>query len=75
MSQETDFLKAVISTSLLDDAIDWIKVNLDPADVFSDEVLAEWAKEQDDPGIVFAYEQLAAWALDNDFAQLADEKE
>lgn len=43
-SQDRDFLTTVISTSLLEDSIEWIADNLDPDQVFSDKQLASWAE-------------------------------
>lgn len=43
--QDSDFLSAVISSELLEDAILWILKNLSPEDVFSEEDLREWALE------------------------------
>jgi hypothetical protein len=39
------FAKAVLPQYLLDNAIDWIRANLQPEDVFSDNQLIEWAKD------------------------------
>lgn len=44
-SQNRDFIDAVISQYLLDEAIDYIAFNYKPEDVFSDEQLDEWAKD------------------------------
>lgn len=38
-----DFVTAIFSQYLLNDAIDWVKANLEPEDVFDDEKLEEWA--------------------------------
>lgn len=43
--QDNDFLDAVISKCLLEEAIDWIKSNLDPDEVFDDDSLHDWANE------------------------------
>lgn len=42
--QDQDFLKALISDSLLEEAIDWIGSNLEPEEVFSDASLQYWAE-------------------------------
>lgn len=42
-----DFRDAMVSSDLLDNAIDWIATNLSPEDVFSEEMLAEWAEAND----------------------------
>lgn len=39
------FLADVLSASLLDDAIHWVKNNLSPKEVFNDEQLVEYVKE------------------------------
>ena len=41
--QDSDFTSAVINSSLLEEAIDWISSNLDPSDVFSESDLEDWA--------------------------------
>ena len=43
--QDSEFVSAVISPSLLEDAIDWIKSNLNPEDVFDEKSLDTWAEE------------------------------
>lgn len=45
--QDNNFVEAVISRTLLEDAIDWIKNNMSPGDVFSDSDLADWADSND----------------------------
>lgn len=44
-TQEKEFINSVISTSLLDDAISWIKDNLKPDDVFNAGDLENWAED------------------------------
>lgn len=45
-SQDEDFLKAVVGgTALLEKAIDWIKDNLGPDEVFDESELQAWAKD------------------------------
>jgi hypothetical protein len=46
-SQDRQFLTEVVGTRLLEEAIDWIKNNLEPEDVFSDEKLHQWATNND----------------------------
>ena len=41
-NEKEQFAKDVFYTTL-DDAIEWIKENLDPNDVFNDRELIEWA--------------------------------
>lgn len=44
-SQDSEFLRDVISGTLLEDAISWIAGNMNPEDVFSDSQLRQWADE------------------------------
>jgi len=44
-SQDAAFLSTVISNALLEEAIDWIKSNLNPEDVFDEKDLEFWAYE------------------------------
>lgn len=41
--QDNNFMNAVISRSLLEDAIAWIVENMEPEDVFSEGALEAWA--------------------------------
>jgi hypothetical protein len=43
--QESEFVRDVVSGTLLEDAISWIAGNMDPEDVFSDSQLRQWADE------------------------------
>lgn len=40
-----DFIADLISSSLLDDAIDWIANSLSPEEVFRNEELKTWAED------------------------------
>lgn len=42
--QDREFIEAVIDKYLLEAAIEWIKENLEPGDVFSFKALETWAK-------------------------------
>jgi hypothetical protein len=42
--QDNDFINAVISNVLLEEAIEWISSNMDPEDVFSRSDLSYWAE-------------------------------
>ncbi len=44
IQQDREFIAAVISTSLLEDVIEWIANNLEPEDVFGDARMKEWAE-------------------------------
>jgi len=46
-SQDREFLNEVIGTSLLENAIEWIKDNLEPEDVFDEKDLEHWAEMND----------------------------
>ena len=45
ITQDRNFRDELIPTSLLDDAITWIKNNLSPNDVFSEDTLIQWAND------------------------------
>jgi len=51
------FAKAILPQYLLDDAIDWIKSNMRPEDIFDDVDLIDWAKD---------------WAVNNDYVLVKD---
>lgn len=42
--ENDEFIKDIIATYPLDEAINWINQNLEPAEVFDDEVLRDWAE-------------------------------
>lgn len=46
VSQDKYFIDSVISKSLLDDSIDWIRRNLSPEEVFTEYELRDWAKRE-----------------------------
>lgn len=43
--QRRSFRDHMVSDFFLDDALDWIKTNLAPDDVFSEAVLSDWAED------------------------------
>ena len=43
--QDKEFVSAIISAHLLEEAIEWIANNLSPEDVFSVEQLSDWATD------------------------------
>lgn len=43
--EDEAFLSHVISSTLLEDSIEWIKSNLNPEEVFDDGQLKIWAEE------------------------------
>jgi hypothetical protein len=42
-AQDREFLRAVISSSLLEEAMAWIAKNMEPEDVFDRKTLENWA--------------------------------
>lgn len=42
-SQDQAFLSAVISSTLLEESLEWIRQNLSPDEVFEEDTLKEWA--------------------------------
>lgn len=46
-NERIEFAKEVFSKDALDDAIEWIKANLSPEDVFDRATLVEWAEDND----------------------------
>lgn len=44
-NEEKSFIEAVIGRSILDDAIEWIRENLNPEDVFPAKELDSWAED------------------------------
>lgn len=67
--EETEFIKAVIDTDLLSKAIEWIKENLSPEEVFIEGELVEWVGDHCAPEDVFEEEKLKAWAEDKGFVE------
>jgi hypothetical protein len=47
VNQDRDFINSVISSSLLEEAVDYIKNNFSMEDIYGIEALEEWAKEND----------------------------
>jgi hypothetical protein len=65
--QQDAFSEAILNLrNLLDDAIEWIKSNLGPADVFDEDDLLTWAAEQH-PEEIFDEGTLSSWAENNGF--------
>jgi len=42
--EDREFITEMISSTLLEDAMAWIGMNLNPGDVFGDDDLKEWAE-------------------------------
>lgn len=66
--QDREFVESVISTSLLEESIDWIKSNLSPEEVYGEKELLEWARNFD-PEDVFKEDSLASWAESNGYTK------
>jgi hypothetical protein len=47
MKEDEQFKESVISSKLLEDALDWISSNMEPEDVFDEKALEEWAEKND----------------------------
>ena len=43
-SQDREFISALISSSLLEEAIQWITDNMSPEEIYSDLQLKDWAE-------------------------------
>jgi len=44
--EDRDFIQSVISSTLLEESIEWIKANLEPGEVFEKSELIDWAEAQ-----------------------------
>lgn len=44
-TQDRDFISTVIGTDLLENAIEWIRKNMNPSDVFNESDLKNWAED------------------------------
>lgn len=67
-SQDGKFIQAVISGSLLEDSIDWVKSNLSPTDVFDEKELVNWATGMEVDSI-FPASDLEKWAEANGYVK------
>lgn len=59
-----EFAKEIFG-EILDDVIGWIRKELDPDEVFSEESLIEWVTSNKNPEDVFDFDDLEKWAVDN----------
>lgn len=68
--QDKEFLHDVVDTGLLERAINWIKNNLEPDNVFSEDELLKWASNYD-PETVFEKNigDLENWAEKNGYVK------
>lgn len=62
------FIESVIDSNLLDNAVDWIRDNLSPDEVFDDKDLKSWANAQECEDI-FTTSELQAWAESNGYTK------
>lgn len=46
-TQDKDFISSIIGTDLLENAIEWIRNNMNPEDVFTETDLKNWAENND----------------------------
>lgn len=60
--ENEDFTKSILSFAPLDDAIEWVRTNMNPEEVFDKRELIEWAKTNMTPEEVFDKKQLQEWA-------------
>lgn len=64
--QDQDFLSDVLGFGLLESSIEWISQNLNPIDVFKEDVLQDWAKSNDFIDI-HNQSELETWAEKNGY--------
>lgn len=56
--ENKDFAESILQQYPLDDAVDWIKKNLCPEDVFDDDALKTWAEDwASNNGYIFKEEE------------------
>ena len=46
-SEKSQFIESIVSSDLLDNAIEWIQNNMEPYEIFTDEQLGNWAEGHD----------------------------
>lgn len=69
-ADETSFRKACVSVEFdADAAIEWIKENYNPVDVFGDKTIRKFVAENFAPDDVFDEKHLAEWARVNDYVK------
>lgn len=66
--QDQQFKEAVISNSLLEEAIDWIKSNMQMDEIFDEKEILAYAANFD-PEEVFKESTLAWWAESNGYTK------
>lgn len=67
-NENKKFTESVFGEYPLDSAIDWIKDNMEPDDVFEDDELIVWANNKR-PEVIFSNTTLEEWALENGFVK------
>jgi len=65
-TQDREFRESIISSSLLEDAIEWIKQNMSIDEVFGEKEGLAWASNYDPEG-VFQVSELESWAENNGY--------
>lgn len=66
--QDSQFLSDTIGNGLLESAIEWIKNNISPEEVFGEKELLSWASNFD-PDAVFGRADLESWAESNGYVK------
>lgn len=65
-TQDREFIQAVVGSDLLESSIDWIRRNMSPDEVFSENDLKDWANGKECE-YIFSKSELQAWAEDNGY--------
>lgn len=71
-AQEKDFVKAIaadLPNKLLGTALDFIRDNMSPSEVFDPERIREYVKNTCCPEEVFTKDELSDWAKENGFTK------
>jgi hypothetical protein len=65
------FIEAIVPSDLLEQAISWIKSNLNPDDVFDEDQLKDWALDQDVDDVC-DIDELQSWAKNQSVEDVCD---
>jgi hypothetical protein len=68
VSQDNAFVSSIISRTLLEESIDWIKDNLEPEDVFDYSTLEGWVIDHVEVSH-FPEDELREWAEANGYTK------
>lgn len=68
-AQERSFLNDVVTTDILDKAVEWIGKNMEPHEVFSESSLKESVRASFNPEDVFNTSELKQWAEENGYSE------